>query len=209
LEKLSGRELELWRPILTLALFFNRYIDGLYEKMVDFAVRKSQEKLTENVTETAEYILATTLTELVKADDYYKVKDIRELMASKYSEEQKWLSDKWVGNALRRLGFMEKRRVGRGVEYLLKVAQVRDLAERLGIKNEEENEAVVIDMQTWIKAVYESFRKRYKESFNNVEFHHWFVDVFGVPKEEATSFLKQLASDNLIFSTYEGVWVWT
>jgi hypothetical protein len=213
LEKLSGRELELWKPILTLALFFERYIDGLYEKMVDFAVRKSEEKLTENVTETAEYILATTLTELVKADDYYRVKDIRELMASKYSEEQKWLSDKWVGNALRRLGFMEKRRIGKGVEYLLKVAQVRDLAERLGIEkeetNKEENESVVIDMQTWINAVYESFRKRYNQSFNNVEFHDFFINKFGILEKEASRFLKQLASDNLIFSTYQGVWVWT
>jgi hypothetical protein len=209
LEKLAGRERELWSPILKLALFFNRYINGLYEKMVDFAVRKSQEKFTENVTETAEYILAKTLTELVKADDYYKVKDIRELMASKYDEEQKWLSNAWVGRAMKRLGFMDKRQVGTGVEYLLRVAQVRDLAERLGIKNEGEIEAVVVDMQTWIKAVYESFRKHYIQSFNNVEFYHYFVDKFGVPKEEATKLLKQLKNDNLIFATYQGSWVWT
>jgi thymidylate kinase len=145
----------------------------------------------------------------VESDGFYKVSDVRNAMAEYFDEPQKWLTSKWVGNTLRRLGFTEKRRVGKGVEYLLKVAQVKDLCERLGIESEEENEAVVIDMPTWIKAVYESFRKRYNQSFNNVEFFEFFVNKFGIPEKEATNFLKQLANDNLIFSTYQGVWVWT
>ena len=209
LEKLSGREVELWSPILKLALFFNRYINGLYEKMVDFAVRKSEEKLTENLTETPDVILVKTLTSMVTNDDYYKVGNIRDAMAEYFDEPQKWLTSKWVGNALRRLGFTVKRPSKRGIQYLITVRSVKDLAERLGIENEGEIEAVVVDMQTWIKAVYESFRKHYIQSFNNVEFYHYFVDKFGVPKEEATKLLKQLKNDNLIFATYQGSWVWT
>jgi hypothetical protein len=208
-ERLSARELELWKPILVLASFFDRYFEGLFDRILEFAVKKSEEKKVENLTETLDLILVKALLSIVESDGFHKVSDIRNAMAEYFDEPQKWLTSKWVGNTLRRLGFMEKRRVGKGVEYLLKVTQVKDLAERLGIEKEEENETVVIDMQAWIKAVYESFRKRYNQSFNNVEFFHHFVDVFGVPKEEATSFLKQLVNDNLIFSTYQGVWVWT
>jgi hypothetical protein len=206
---IRGRQLELWKPVLTLALFFDRYINGLYKRMVDFAKEKAKERIIEDATENLHVILVKTLVELVKEDGFYKVKEVRDAMASKFEEEQKWLRNEWVGRALKRLGFLDKRAVGKGVEYFFRVSQIKDLAERLGIEKEEENETVVIDMQTWIKAVYESFRKRYNQSFNNVEFFHHFVDVFGVPKEEATNFFKQLVNNGLIFSTYQGVWVWT
>lgn len=130
--QLSNREWELWRPILALAVFID---NELYQRMKSLAEEKSGEKHVENMTETGEYILAETLLAFVEKDDFYKVKDIRDSMTAKFDEDQKWLTNKWVGNALRRFGFTEKRRVGTGIEYKLAIKSVQDLAERLQIRS--------------------------------------------------------------------------
>jgi len=132
---LSERNFELWKPILTMAKFFDEHFKGLFDKMLDFAQRKTEEKNIENITEVGEYILLQTLISLVKEPQYYKVKEVKELMAKNFDEEQKWLNTWWIGKALRRLGFTQKRRVGTGYEYLLTPSQVEDLAERLGIES--------------------------------------------------------------------------
>jgi len=60
-------------------------------------------------------------------------------MASLFDEEQKWLTTKWVANALKRLGFTEKRRIGTGYEYRLRRQDVQDLAKRMGVDESEES----------------------------------------------------------------------
>ncbi|MGB9756400.1 MAG: hypothetical protein ACPLVJ_01270, partial [Candidatus Bathyarchaeales archaeon] len=132
-EKLKERELEIWKPILTLAQFFDKYFNGLYQRMLEFAVSKSEEKFIENMTETLDFILVQTISSIVNEDGFYKVKVIKEAMASKFDEQQKWLTTRWIGNSLRRLGFTQKRRFGTGYEYFLSKDKVKDLAERLGI----------------------------------------------------------------------------
>jgi hypothetical protein len=66
-------------------------------------------------------------------------------MAQAFDEEQKWLSSEWVGRALKRLGFTDKRRVGTGCEYKLSAKAIIDLAERLNIpvNNARETDAHV------------------------------------------------------------------
>jgi len=169
---IGSRDLELWKPIFALAMFFDKYCElselsvqvnlleikqkilstikssvvtnkftnslsspsSLLELMVLHAIESSYERQIENITETGECILAKALVELVKEDGYYKVKDIRLKMESYFDEEQKWLKNRWVGRALRRLGFTNKRRVGTGYEYYLTVDAVKDLCERLGVE---------------------------------------------------------------------------
>ncbi|MEM5883078.1 MAG: hypothetical protein QXQ77_02455 [Candidatus Aenigmatarchaeota archaeon] len=127
---LTSREWELWHPILAIAAFIDK---SLYDKMKALAELKANEKQIENVTETGEYILVESLLELVKEDKFYKVWEIKKTMETKFEEEQKWLNNKWIGRALGRLGFTEKRRVGSGVEYRLNRDLVREIAERLNI----------------------------------------------------------------------------
>jgi hypothetical protein len=130
---LSDRNWELWKPILALTKWIG--VEGLYEEIVQLALRKTEEKRVENVTETGEAILVTVLLEKVKTPGYYKVKDIRDLMAAKFDEEQKWLNTRWIGRALGRLGFKDKRRVGTGIEYRLTPEIVRSLASRLTLNS--------------------------------------------------------------------------
>jgi transcription elongation factor Elf1 len=137
---LTARELELWKPIFVIAKYFDGVLpmftdssSSLCSQMMSLALEKAEQKQTENMTETGEVILAQILCLLVTTNDYYKVKDIRDEMAKQFDEEQKWLNTRWVGNALRRIGFTNKRRVGTGYEYYLTPEAVRDTGERLGI----------------------------------------------------------------------------
>jgi hypothetical protein len=134
-EALKQRELELWKPILTLALFFEQHggINDLFKRILEFAKEKAEEKEVENRTETLDFILVQTLDSLIKEDGFYRVKSIKEAMALNFDEPQKWLTTKWIGNALRRLGFTVKRRFGSGYEYYFSREKVTDLMERLGI----------------------------------------------------------------------------
>jgi hypothetical protein len=138
-KELSSRDLELWRPLLHLAAFFDKYNPqlNLSEKIMKLAKEITSEKQTENITETGEYILVQTLLKIVDEDRFYPLAEIKKEMAGAFDEVQSWLQTKWIGRALKRLGFKEKRRVGRGVEYRLTPDAVADLAQRLNIPQPE------------------------------------------------------------------------
>jgi hypothetical protein len=138
-KELSSRDLELWRPLLHLAAFFDKYNPqlNLSEKIMKLAKEITSEKQTENITETGEYILVQTLLKIVDEDRFYPLAEIKKEMAGAFDEVQSWLQTKWIGRALKRLGFKEKRRVGRGVEYRLTPNAVADLAQRLNIPQPE------------------------------------------------------------------------
>jgi len=144
---ISSRMLEIWKPIFALACFFDfkgftlptftNSPSSLRSLMVQLCVENAKARMTEDMTETGETLLTQVLLKLVGEDGFYKVKTIKENMASLFDEEQKWLTTKWVANALRRLGFTEKRRVGTGYEYKLKRQEVQDLAVRMGVSEKE------------------------------------------------------------------------
>jgi hypothetical protein len=162
--EINARDLEIWKPIITLAKFFDKHLSSkteesasesgpsevnytstqtaqtsltLLERMLRLARRKIEEKHVENVAETGEYVLAETLLRIVREDGYYYAKKIADEMAKAFDEDERWLTAKWVGRALKRLGFEEKRRVGTGVQYYLTRSRVEDLAKRLGIETAE------------------------------------------------------------------------
>jgi hypothetical protein len=147
LKHLSSRELELWEPILALAEFFDKHgcsstiftstqhsQRSLRGTMTALACESAKQRRVENLTETGEEILIQTLVGMVVDDSFYKVKHIKEEMVSCFDEEQKWITARWIGSALRRLGFKEKRRLGTGYEYKFIVTDVVDLAERMGVE---------------------------------------------------------------------------
>jgi len=140
LNGLTGRELELWRAIFTMAIFFDNHAppdkrDSL-RQMVLLAMDDAKKRRTENITESAECVLVEALRELITTDAWYSVKDVQDATASKYDSPPQWLSTEWIGRALRRLELTEKRRWSTGVQYHIKPEQVQDLAERLGLVQE-------------------------------------------------------------------------
>jgi hypothetical protein len=124
---ISGREWELWRPILALAQFFG---DGVFAEMKALAMEKVAERSKNSVTE--EQVLMETLLSLVTDDDFYKLKEIRDAMASRL-DSGGWLDPRRVARLLRTLGFTETRRMAQGTEFKFEVEKVKDAARRLGV----------------------------------------------------------------------------
>jgi hypothetical protein len=131
---LASREWELWKPILSLAKFFDN--TDLLERMKNLALEKSEESRRDD-SDTHEFILVEVLQSLVKEDGFYRLREIRNEMANRF-ESSSWLVERYVGRLLRRLGFSDRRRVGCGTEYFFKVSEVTDLAQRLGISEVSE-----------------------------------------------------------------------
>ncbi len=135
---LTARELELWKPIFALSMFFDNREPGcsFLKSMVSLAIEDTKQKHIENLTETGEALLVQALLEIVQSEDWYPVKDVKIAMSGKLDEEVKWLTSEWLGRALRRLGFREKRRLGTGVQYKLAPKDVESLALRFAIVKE-------------------------------------------------------------------------
>ncbi len=157
LEGLDGREFELWRPIIALAKFFDAYdtakstsvtrslrtlssLSSLSDMMIKLAQDTAAQSTVENMTETGESILLQVLLGMVHGDDYVSVKTIRDKVVSQFDEQAPWITTRWVGNILKRLGFKDKRRVGTGYQYKLNIEGVKDVASRMGIKSSEHSE---------------------------------------------------------------------
>ena len=156
LEGLDGREFELWRPIITLAQFFDAHhtdpqkntflrgslssLSSLSSLMVELAKATAKQSKVENLTETGESVLLQVLLEMVHGDDYVSVKTMKDKVAAQFDEQAPWITTRWVGNTLKRLGFKDKRRVGTGYQYKLNLVDVKDTAERMGVKPLKEPE---------------------------------------------------------------------
>jgi hypothetical protein len=145
---------ELWKPILTLGkqiLFSSDNPQGnytnntnntnntkpttltLFEQLLEISVDLILEKETENSTETGESWLLVGMLKLVSADKYYKPSELLAASGEFVEFLPQWFNTKWIGRALKRLGFKDKRRCGRGVEYRLTPETVQDMADRLDV----------------------------------------------------------------------------
>lgn len=145
-EYVVGRELELWRPIYALARFFDHYLENasssgtrcsLGSSMKELSCKLAKQRNTENVTEVGEENLIQSLLEIVPKAQlacWVRVKRVKELLESRFEEKQEWLTSAWIGRALRRLGFAEKRRRGTGFEYNIPRATLEDLRQRMQIE---------------------------------------------------------------------------
>ena len=207
---LKQRELELWKPILTLAYFFDKYFNGLFQKILQYAENKAKEKEVENRTETLDFLLVQTLLSIVKEDAYYKVKEIREAMAENFDEPQKWLSSRWIGNALRRLGFTEKRRM-KSYEYFLSLEKVKDLAERLGISESSLSgkcENPLSSVTASIPEVYNALREKLTHPFYTHEAVKLIREVRQCEPEEAEKIFETFQNEAKVFLNSYGLWEW-
>lgn len=142
---LSGRAMERWKPILALAKWLEKEGEkDLHTKMLAFAVKQEEIKREEDVATTAEATLVTTLLDMVKADDFYPVREIKKKMLEKMEEQPAWLTVDWVGRALKRLGFNERRRVGTSRQVRLTPQSVRESAQRIGVIVAESGKVLMV-----------------------------------------------------------------
>jgi hypothetical protein len=128
---IKGRGFELWRPVFTIASLINEHM--LMNIFVN-AVKHEKSRREEDITETLDSILVELLLELVEGVNFYRVRDITNKLKETNPDDEKWLSTRWVGRALKRLGLaIEKKRQASGVMIKIAEADVKKVAEKLGI----------------------------------------------------------------------------
>ena len=191
----------------------NTFTSSLFNRILDFAKEKAREKEVENRTETLDIILAQTLLSTVKEDAFYRVREIRDAIASCFDEPQKWLTTRWVGNALRRLGFTEKRRIGTGYEYFLKLSQVQDLAERLGVEPSKSSSPSkftysLSSPNTSIPEIYAELRKQLTEPFYDHRAISLIAQFRKCDLEDAKKVWQIFIDEGKVFQNSFGLWEW-
>jgi hypothetical protein len=138
-EKITSRQLEIWKSLLAIARFFDTKSPNLNlaATILKLAVENTNMKSAENITETGDMILIETLAHMVQmpewVDDYVSVKDIQNNMKARFEEEQRWLTNEWVGRRLKNLGLLDKRRLGSARQVRITKATVADIAARYNI----------------------------------------------------------------------------
>jgi hypothetical protein len=148
----NSRTWECWKPLFSLGKYVyifsgKPHIDNTnntnntnnteltpYEQLLDLSVDLISEKETENITETGESLLLIGMLKTVSKDAYYNPMVLINASAEFTDALPQWFNAKWVGKALKRLGFKDKRRCGNGVQYRLIPKNVEDMADRLGVK---------------------------------------------------------------------------
>lgn len=128
---IKGRSFELWRPIFTLASLIS---DDLLMKIFLNAIRHEKVRREEDITETMDSILVELLLQIVDGENYYRVKDISARLREMNPEDDRWLTTRWVGKALKRLGLIkERKRHSSGIMVKMSDEDVKNIAKKLGI----------------------------------------------------------------------------
>lgn len=131
---LERRDWELWKPILSLAKFFDK--DTLYPRIRNLAIEKVAQNQNAD-SELHEYVLIEVLLPIVNKDGFYSLANIKRHMADRY--ENDWgLTERFVGRLLRRLGFLNSRRMGTGYEYFITLSEVKALAQSFELSEDSE-----------------------------------------------------------------------
>ncbi len=148
----KNREWELWRPMLSIAWFFG---EDYRDQLLEYAKIKVEESREQDRTNTNEHMILYSLyLNINKESEYYHVSDIRSWVKQhfEFDDNVSWLTPRFIGRILARLGFKNKRRVSRGIEYRIDKKDVDDLANRMNLvvpvmpdKDEEKEE---VDEQT-------------------------------------------------------------
>jgi hypothetical protein len=252
---LSSRELELWKPILSLARFFDKRLQpselrahyeavktnppppnltqelvftttqpSLSSLMFGLACTLAKERHIENVTEAGEEILVACLPNLVSPGqdhDWVKVRDIKEEMSKQFEETQDWLTSRWIGSALRRLGFLNKRRVGTGYEYDVPSERLEDLKRRMQIEEpsgspEKEQKTLEEPKSSGPSSTPLSSGEMLQLLRNKLPPGQAFFEADAIkimtdhnwPREQADNLLRDLKERGAIGMTPEGAWQW-
>jgi hypothetical protein len=135
LNAVSGREAELWFPLLSIALFLDRKgYDGLFDRIKEVAIKKSTEARDTGLDEWSNALLLAVkeITSSQETDIFNK--DIREKMKEYLEDDSTAPSPHWIGKALNKFSLSEDaKRTNRGYRYTIRRKTVEDVIERYGV----------------------------------------------------------------------------
>jgi hypothetical protein len=127
-----SRMMELWSPMLAMALFFESSgVDGVLEAVLRAASESARERRADEA-ETPEAGLVYALKKVYKDDGWYALADIHAAYREATGVEK--VRPEAVGRMMRRLGLKQRRRVAGRAQYYITSAAIEDLAKRLGVE---------------------------------------------------------------------------
>lgn len=137
----TSRELMIWTPIMTLALFFEKHgIEGLIESIQEKVKKSNEERNLTDEEDSLDIKVLRMLDEHVvneaeKSKDWIqhsKIYSIVKKVAANYGIDVRIFSEKCLSKVLKRLGFVRKR-VDKGVNWLLDRKEVDKAKVRMGL----------------------------------------------------------------------------
>lgn len=122
--EMTGRDLELFLPLFSIA-------DGLgsdvLSEIIEIAKDHVEHKQQEDHIENRDWSLIDFVARYPSTLNFIPVTKIVNDFKDFYNDDDtEWLNSRWIGRSLRRLNLtVEKRRLGRGVEYILNGAKAK------------------------------------------------------------------------------------
>ena len=132
-KELSGREMKLWLPIMTMALFFeNHGVEGIIAKITAKMLQTSEEKKISDLEDNLDFMILQILDKLEEIPI-----QSRQLYNTINGELQRqWnldaLADVKIKQPLERLGFRPKR-TPKGIVWSITREKIQDAKERVGL----------------------------------------------------------------------------
>jgi len=125
--KIEGRNLELFFPLFLIA-------DLIDPKVLEITIKTAsemvKEKKIEEMTESSDVALIDFIATQELSTSFISVRELtngfKTFMDSDFSEDMKWLNNKWMGRALKRLSLIkEKKRISSGIEIVLDIEKAK------------------------------------------------------------------------------------
>jgi len=123
--KIDGRNLEIFFPLLNLASMIS---EDVFEQIKEIAKNYVEERSKQDQLENTDWSFTDFIARQQSDLRYIPVSEIIFKFKEFYAaDDVEWLNSRWIGQALRRLRLsVNKRRMGKGVEYILNVAKAQD-----------------------------------------------------------------------------------
>lgn len=124
---ITGRNLELFLPLLVTANSIN---SGVVSVVLDVAKQIDIKKKSEELIESKDISLFDFISQLKITQNFISLHQItlmfRNFLGKGEDSEDRWLNERWVGKALKRLNLIvDKRRVRNGIEVTLNVPKAK------------------------------------------------------------------------------------
>lgn len=134
--ELPNRDFELWKPIISIAKFLDEgdfapdyYRQRALKEIIIETIKAKQAEIIEGV----EYQILKALLEVNIWNDYTPLKTIIEKIQGYHEKDQEWLTPRFIGRIINKMNLQnQKRRIGRGMEFLFKKEDVEEMFDRYG-----------------------------------------------------------------------------
>jgi len=133
IKELSGRELKLWLPIMTMALFYETHgVTGIVDKITAKMLHTSEDKKISDIEDNIDFKILQILEKIetvpIQSRPLYKT--INDELQKEWKLDT--LGDVKVKQSLERLGFRNKR-TGQAVVWSITKEKIQEAKERIGL----------------------------------------------------------------------------